>query len=85
MSRTLISIPRGTSTYQILLNSLDYIERMTGYRPVDWLTDVYDEAYEEFIRSDPFDWDGFEMHMSCAADSFVEFIQSHYQHLNNDL
>ena len=29
-----------------------------------------------------FDWEGFELHLSCVADSFIEFIAQHYQHLN---
>jgi len=85
MSRNLISLPLGLSTRAILRDTLDRIELETGYRPVDWLTDVYDEAYEEYMLPYGFDWDGFEMHLSCVADSFIDFIHDHYQHLNMTL
>lgn len=67
----------------ILRYELDRIEHATGYRPVDWLSDIYDQTYEEYWQDDSFDWDGFEMHLSCVADSFIEFIAQHYQYLNN--
>lgn len=82
MSRNLISLSKGVSTWSMLNTQLDRIESETGYRPVDWLTDIYDEAYEEYMQGDSFDWDGFGMHLSCVADSFIEFIHDHYQHLN---
>lgn len=83
--KNLIAIGRGMSTMGILRQELDHIEHSTGYRPEDWLTDIYDEAYEEYWQDDSFDWDGFEMHLSCVADSFIEFIAQHYQHLNNTI
>lgn len=83
--KVLISMSRGTTTRAILTAQLDHIERETGYRPEDWLYTIYDEAYEEYMTDDEFDWDGFEMHLSCVADSFIEFIHDHYQHLNNQI
>lgn len=83
MSKNLIHLPDGKSTLSILRHQLDLIEHATGYRPEDWLSDVYDESYEEYMTDSGFDWDGFEMHISCVADSFIEFIAQHYQHLNN--
>ena len=83
--KNLIAIGRGMSTMGILRQELDRIEHATGYRPEDWLSTIYDEAYEEYWQDDGFDWDGFEMHLSCVADSFIEFIAQHYQHLNNTI
>lgn len=83
--KNLIAIGRGMSTMGILRQELDHIEHATGYRPEDWLSTIYDEAYEEYWDGDEFDWDGFEMHLSCVADSFIEFIAQHYQHLNNTI
>ena len=83
--KNLISVSMGTSTIGVLRQELDHIEHATGYRPEDWLSDIYDEAYEEYWQDDSFDWDGFEMHLSCVADSFIEFIAQHYQHLNNTI
>ena len=80
--KNLIKIGRGMSTMGILRAQLDRIEHATGYRPEDWLSDIYEEAYEEYMTGDSFDWEGFELHMSCVADSFIEFIDQHYQHLN---
>ena len=83
--KNLISIPKGISTLGILRQVLDDIEHKTGYRPLDWMSDVYDEAYEYYMIDDQFDWDGFELHLTCAADSFVDFIIAHYQNLNNSI
>jgi hypothetical protein len=83
--KNLIAIGRGMSTLGILRRELDNIEHATGVRPDDWLSDIYDEAYEEFMTDEGFDWEGFEMHLSCTADSFIEFFVAHYQHLNNNL
>lgn len=83
--KNLISIPSGKTTMSILRVQLDHIEHATGYRPVDWLSSIYEEAYEEYMGPDGFDWDGFEMHLSCVADSFIEFIAQHYQFLNNSI
>lgn len=80
--KNLIKIGRGMSTLGILRTQLDHIEHATGYRPEDWLTDVYEEAYDEYWNNGEFDWEGFELHLSCVADSFIEFIAQHYQHLN---
>lgn len=83
--KNLISIRSGSSTMGILRQTLDNIEHATGYRPDDWMSDIYDEAYEEYWSDDSFDWDGFTMHLSCVADSFIEFIAQHYQHLNMNM
>ena len=80
--KNLIAIGRGMSTLGILRSQLDHIEHSTGYRPEDWLSDIYEEAYDEYMTDEGFDWEGFELHISCVADSFIEFIAQHYQHLN---
>jgi len=80
--KNLIAIGRGMSTLGVLRSQLDHIENTTGYRPEDWLSDVYEEAYDEYMTDEGFDWEGFELHLSCVADSFIEFIAQHYQHLN---
>ena len=85
MSRNLISVSRGTSTMGIVRTQLDRIETETGYRPEDWLYTMSDEAYDEFFGPDGFDWEAFEMHIACLADSFIEFIEEHYQHLHMSL
>ena len=83
--KNLISLRTGKTTMGILRAQLDHIEHATGYRPDDWLSDIYNEAYEEYMQDDGFDWDGFEMHLSCVADSFIEFIAKHYQFLDNSI
>lgn len=83
--KNLIKIGRGMSTMGILRQELNRIEQETGYRPVDWLSTIYDEAYEEYMIGDEFDWEGFEMHLSCVADSFIEFIHDHYSDLRMDI
>ncbi len=80
--KNLIAIGRGMSTLGILRSQLDHIEHATGYRPEDWLSDAYEEAYEEYMTDQGFDWEGFELHLACLADSFIEFIAQHYQNLN---
>lgn len=80
--KNLIKIGRGMSTMGILRAQLDHIEHATGYRPEDWLSTIYEEAYDEYWNDDEFDWEGFELQLSCVADSFIEFIAQHYQNLN---
>lgn len=83
MSLSIISVSRGTSTLSMVRSELNRIESFTGYRPTDWLTDIHDESLDDFRSDDgSFDFDGFAMHLSCVADSFIEFIQEHYQHLH---
>ena len=45
--KNLIKIGAGMSTMGILRQELDHIEHSTGYRPEDWLSDIYD--FIEFI------------------------------------
>ena len=80
--KNLIKIGKGMSTMGILRAQLDHIEHATGYRPEDWLSTIYEEAYDEYWNDGEFDWEGFELHLSCVADSFIEFIAQHYQNLN---
>ena len=84
MSKSIISLSRGTSSLGIVRRELDRIERVTGYRPIDWLMSAYDEDIDEFYTPEGFDWESFEMHIDALADSYIEFVQQHYQHLNVD-
>lgn len=83
--KSLISLKTGKTTYEILRAELKRIEKETGYSPEDWMYQMYDEAYEEYHTAEGFDWEGFEMHMCCLADSFIEFIRDHYQNLNMNM
>ena len=82
MSVSIISLSRHTSTRDILRSELNRIESATGYRPEDWLTDVYDECIDDFRTGDGFDFDGFSMHLSFMADDFIDFINEHYKDLH---
>lgn len=82
MSLSILSLSRGTSTLAMARSELKRIEAITGYRPVDWLMDIYDESLDDFRSDDgSFDFEGFAMHLSCVADSFIDFTQEHAQHL----
>ena len=84
MSVSVISIALGTSTLRIMRRELTRIEQETGVRPEDWMQEVHDEAVDEYRSDcDGFDFEAFDMHMSCVADSFIDFWNEHYQHLNN--
>lgn len=83
--KNLISIRSGSSTMSVLRSELDRIEHKTGHRPTDWLSEIYEEAYEEYMTDTGFDWNGFTLHLSCVADSFIDFIIDHYQHLNMNM
>ncbi len=78
--KNLIKIGTGMSTRGILRRELDRIEHATGERPEDWLSTIYEEAYEEYMTDNGFDWEGFDLHLACVADSFIEFIAQSYQH-----
>lgn len=80
--KNLLSVSRSITTMQIFRRELNRIEQLTGCRPEDWFSTEYEESYDEYMTCDGFDWDGFEMHMSCMADSFIDFIHENYQHLN---
>lgn len=83
--RIIISPSKGKDSFQILRHELDRIEQETGYRPDDWLSDRYDESIDEYIEGSDFDYDGFEMHLSCVADSFIDFINEHYRDLRMNI
>lgn len=85
MSVSILSLSRGTSTIRIMRRELRRIEQATGICPEDWMQEEHDETVKECRRQDGFDWEEFEMHMSCTADNFIEFWIEHHQHLNNNL
>lgn len=78
--RIIISPSLARDTFRILRRELARIETETGYRPEDWLSDVYDESINDYMDDNGFDFDAFEMHLSCKADEFIDFINEHYQH-----
>lgn len=84
MSKSIISIARGTSTRSIVLRELDRIERMTGDCPEDWLWQMYDEDVDEFYTAEGYDWDAFEMHIACLADHYIDFVREHAKDLTID-
>ena len=85
MSVSVISLSLGTSTIRIMRRELNRIEQATGIRPEDWMQEIHDDAVEEYMTDDDFDFDSFDLHMSCVADSFIDFWNEHTQYLNNDL
>ena len=85
MSVSVISLSLGTSTVRIMRRELNRIEHATGIRPEDWMQEIHDDAVEEYMTDDDFDFDSFDLHMSCVADSFIDFWNEHTQYLNNDL
>ena len=74
MSKSVISIRRGTSTLGIVRRELDRVESFTGDRPKDWLMDIYDEHIDEYYGPDGFDFDAFEMFIGFVADSYIDFV-----------
>lgn len=86
MSVSIVSLALGTSTIRIMRRELNRIEQETGIRPEDWMQELHDDAVEEQLRTgDEFDFEVFEMHLSCQADNFIDFWHDHYQNLNIDL
>lgn len=85
MSVSVISLSLGTSTVRIMRRELNRIEQATGIRPEDWMQEIHDDAVEEYMTDDDFDFDSFDLHMSCVADSFIDFWNEHTKYLNNDL
>jgi hypothetical protein len=85
MSVSVISLAHGTSTIRIMRRELRRIERATGIYPEDWMQEIHDDAVDLYMTDNDFDFDAFDMHMSCTADSFIDFWNDHHQHLNNNL
>ena len=85
MSVSVISLSRNTSTVRIMRRELNRIEQTTGVRPEDWLQEVHDDAVNEYRNGDDFDFESFDLHMSCVADNFIDFWKEHYQFLNNTI
>lgn len=79
--RIIISPSLAMDSFQILRHELDRIETETGYRPEDWLSDVYDESLNDYMEDTGFDFEGFRWHLSCKADDFIDFINEHYRDL----
>lgn len=85
MSKSIISLRRGTSTLAIARRELDRIESLTGNRPVDWFMTNYDEDIDDYYGPDGFEWDDFEMHLALVADSYIDFVHEHYADLVMDI
>ena len=76
----IIPVYGGVSTAETLSRVLDGIESATGYRPFDWMREIYDDAIAEYRQGDLFDFEGFAMSLNCFADHFIDFIR--YRSLN---
>jgi len=74
-----VSSLRSAPIANIMTRELDRIERITGYRPVTWLSDRCKDSYRDCFTGYGFDWDEFNWTVSCIADSFIDFIQFRYQ------
>lgn len=85
MSKSIISLRRGTSTIAIARRELDRIESLTGSRPEDWFMTNYDEDIDDYYGPDGFEWDDFEMHLALVADSYIDFVHEHYADLIMDI
>jgi hypothetical protein len=85
MSKSIISLRRGTSTLAIARRELDRIESLTGNRPEDWFMTSYDEDIDDYYGPDGFEWDDFEMHLAMVADSYIDFVHEHYADLIMDI
>lgn len=85
MSKSIISLRRGTSTLAIARRELDRIESLTGNRPEDWFMTNYDEDIDDYYGPDGFEWDDFEMHLAMVADSYIDFVHEHYADLIMDI
>lgn len=85
MSKSIISLRRGTSTLAMARRELDRIEALTGNRPEDWFMTNYDEDIDDYYGPDGFEWDDFEMHLGCLADSYIDFVREHVRDLVMDL
>jgi len=85
MSVSIISLSRSTSTVRIMRRELNRIEQATGIRPEDWMQEIHDDAVNEYRNDGDFDFDSFDLHLSCVADSFIDFWNEHYQFLNNTI
>lgn len=85
MSKSIISLRRGTSTIAIARRELDRIESLTGNRPEDWFMTNYDEDIDDYYGPDGFEWDDFEMHLALVADSYIDFVHEHYADLIMDI
>lgn len=85
MSKSIISLRRGTSTLAIARRELDRIESLTGNRPEDWFMTNYDEDIDDYYGPDGFEWDDFEMHLALVADSYIDFVHEHYTDLIMDI
>ena len=85
MSKSIISLRRGTSTLAIARRELDRIESLTGNRPEDWFMTNYDEDIDDYYGPDGFEWDDFEMHLALVADSYIDFVHEHYADLIIDI
>ena len=64
----------GTPTVSIIRRELSRIERTTGYRPDALFFSVSIKAYNEYSTGSCFDIEGFEIYISCLADSFIDSV-----------
>lgn len=78
MEKDILCLSKGISTHGIIRRELDRIERITGSRPVDWMSVVHDIAITDNTEGGYFDFDGFEIQVSCDADHYIDFVLENY-------
>lgn len=70
-----VSIAKGISTTRVLRRELDRIESATGIRPVEWMDEMHDIALMDNSDGMRFDFEGFEVQLSCNADQYIDYIR----------
>ena len=68
---------------KIINKNLDYIESVTGDRPLDWLSEIADQSYEDAYREFPEytteeKWDLIKDNIAFHADDYIDFIKESY-------
>ena len=66
------------TTNGIVTRELDRIEAITGTRPIDWMAEIEENAWETWIEGNECDIESFETAIIDNADDYIAFMKENY-------
>ena len=66
------------SSTTIITRELDRIEQETGVRPIDWIAEIADNAWENWIEGNECNVESYESEIVNNADMYIDFMKENY-------
>lgn len=66
------------SSTAIVTRELNRIEQATGVRPIEWLEEIADDAWQIWIEGNDCDVESYEQMIENNADQYIDFMKENY-------